>query len=188
MAAKIICLYGNKGVGKSSVADRLGEFGWVRMSLAQPIRDMLSCLLPDEYVGRFADKDRPLSQLGGKSVRYALMTLGTEWGRNLMDEDIWVQLLLDRIADSGEEKVVIDDSRMQNEYNILKYYGATFVRIRREPIDSEYIKQRAEDSKKGVALHESEAHWPLWTPDFVSVNSTPTICAEHINDFCTPCE
>ena len=184
MKTKIVCLYGSNGVGKSTIADCMQSLGWRVMSLADPIREMLACVVGEDS-GRYVDKNSPNSDLCGKSIRYAMKTLGTEWGRNMIGEGIWVSLLLKRMSLDGFEKVVIDDARMPNEYNVLKSYGAKFVRVKRKEADDRWADEVDVLIQKGIPIHDSELHWPYWTPDFVVTNDSPIVCASVIDGFCT---
>lgn len=125
---KIIGLSGKKGSGKTTVAVQLcHNYGFARLSLAQPMKDMLETLL--EYQGMFEDdiinaiwdpvcKEQPLEQLSGVSPRVALQTLGTEWGRNL-HEDFWVRILMEKAKQYP--KVVVDDVRFPNEQAYMNW-------------------------------------------------------------------
>lgn len=66
-------------------------------------------------------KETPLPQLGGKTPRFALQSLGTEWGRNMIDVDLWVRIAMHQIGITTDlgMKVVVDDLRLPNEYEAL---------------------------------------------------------------------
>lgn len=169
---RIIGLYGPQRVGKTTVAEAItkapGGAGWRRLSFADPIRAMLAAILPAEELSPLADKSKPLKVLGGKSSRDALKLLGTEWGRELIDIDIWLNALLNKAVDNKWHNIVIDDLRMHNEYNAIKRLGGFVVRVKRDP-DPPYD-----------LTHQSEAQWPLWKPDMTALNSAPSSCAQDI--------
>jgi hypothetical protein len=172
---KIIGLYGPQRVGKTTVAEAIEHItkphGWKRMSFAQPIREMLRPILPASALSPFADKDNPLRVLGGKSVRDALKLLGTEWGRDLITNDIWINALLSRAEENKWDKIVIDDLRMDNEAHAIKSLGGIIVKIVRShemPVDT---------------THKSELQWPKWQADLYVVNTSPTSCAQEIVEF-----
>jgi len=147
---KILVAIGPPQGGKSTFCDHVAGFG--RVSFATPLYEMLSCVLGRAEVARMrADntKGGPLPRLGGKSLREALQTLGTEWGRQMMHEDIWVDVLLGEWAAFPHACLAIDDLRFPNEYDKCKEMGAVFVRM----------MPHEELRKNGWDGHESESYW-----------------------------
>lgn len=124
---RIIGLTGLAGSGKSLAAELLEHrFDFVRVSFADPLRDMLSSLGID-----VRDKSSTPSVLQGRTVRYALQTLGTEWGRNLIGQDVWAAAALHRARQmSGLVlPVVFDDVRFDNEAAAIRAEGGQIWRI-----------------------------------------------------------
>ena len=82
--------------------------------------------------------------------RYALQTLGTEWGRQL-DENIWL-LYADR--DAAKRKVegfgVVPDCRFLNEAKFIRDCGGLLIEIVRPGYDG------SDAMSAGVAAHASE--------------------------------
>ena len=174
MNKKILVLYGNKGCGKSSIANELSSHRrWTRYSLAEPIRRMLAGAFGQELMNIFADKECSRNEFGGASIREAMIRLGTDWGRS-MYENIWVDWTLDRLKNSyWVDRVVIDDARFNNEYAALKAAGAKFVRVRRAAVDESIAEQ----------THQSETEWPSWVPDFEVENFSVFVAAEEIQNW-----
>jgi len=120
----IIGLVGNPQVGKSEIAKHLYYYyGFERLRFGGVIKDMLRCLgLATDFVDGPC-KNIPSDILCGKSARYAMQTLGTEWGRNLIGSNIWVNVLDNKmhtmIENLGYMKFVIDDVRFMNEMDWL---------------------------------------------------------------------
>lgn len=83
---------------------------------------------------------------GGATPRYLMQMIGTEWGRNLIDPDIWVKAWL-RKVEAIAGPVVVDDCRFPNEEAAIRSIGGTLVRITRPGQPT--IK---------TSSHESEAH------------------------------
>ena len=92
----LIALTGLAGSGKTTAADYLVKaHGFACISFAGPIKSMLRTLgltaLEDiEEVFEGEGKEKPNRLLCGKSPRFAMQTLGTEWGRDLIGPDLWV--------------------------------------------------------------------------------------------------
>ena len=132
------------------------------MAFADPLYRMLAALLDctvDEV--RAMPKSEPMPQLEGKTIRHTLQTLGTQWGRQMMGEEIWANTCVREalwLIQSGVS-VVIDDCRFHNEYKLLRDAGAKFVRLSREDMP--------EQVNPG---HESEADWPHFPVDAAVLN------------------
>jgi hypothetical protein len=130
----IIGLTGYAGSGKSTAAQHLVEkHGFTLVKFAGPLKQMMRCLgLGDrEIEGELKEEPHPL--LSGKTPRYAMQTLGTEWGRDLIGFGLWVDVAMASAAtviDQGG-RVVIDDCRFPNEAAAIKDAGGTVVNIRR---------------------------------------------------------
>ena len=141
-APKVVALYSPAPQsGKTTVADAL-EHAYcnvVRVSFASPLKAMLSAMLKEAGAGRVSIqemiygglKEKPVGILQNKSPRHALQTLGTEWGRNLIGPNLWVDLCIRKIKKSVQEGglVVVDDMRFPNEYHALREYGAYMVKV-----------------------------------------------------------
>lgn len=156
---KIIALYGPQGCGKTEAASALaGRPGWIKLSFAGPLYDMLSVMLGCD--ARMLDKKQPADGLCGKTVRHALQTLGTEWGREHIGKDVWVEAMKSRILahenTGNTEGIVIDDLRFTNEYHMLNLF--------RKRCQVEITRIHRFDTVT-TSNHESEADWPEWEPD-----------------------
>ena len=133
-----IALCGLAGSGKSTAADYfVTRHGFRRLSYAAPIKRMIRSLLIEggagfiettEKVDGFHKED-PTQFLCGKSARYAMQTLGTEWGRDLIGKDIWRRILLNKVHKLHDTPVVVDDLRFPCEAESLKAEGFLIVRI-----------------------------------------------------------
>jgi hypothetical protein len=113
----IIGLTGLKGSGKTTVADMLhNQYGFIRRSFASPIKEMLETMgIPQKYIYDVDYKETPVPGYG-KSARHMMQTLGTEWGRELVSQNIWVKAMESRINGCMRgDDVVIDDVRFPNE-------------------------------------------------------------------------
>lgn len=126
---KIIGIMGALSSGKSTAAQVLVEdYGFVRLRMADILKDMLRTLglSAEEVDGRL--KETPNGLLCGKTPRHAMQTLGTEWGRQLIGDQVWVNATLLKIANIREvnpgANIVIDDIRFMNEVDMVESFKA----------------------------------------------------------------
>lgn len=131
---RIVGFHGPEGSGKTTAARALVSLGWEERNFAGSVKNMLDTLLADLGVPSddrvaylYGDKKgRPIPELGGTSARYALRTLGTEWGRARIWSDLWVYTELKSLADGD---YVFGDVRFDNEADAIKRMGGTVYRI-----------------------------------------------------------
>lgn len=123
----IIGITGPAGSGKSTMANYLVmRHEFTRLSLADPIKQMVYYMLqsrgcedPDRWV--YGDlKEIHCDYLCGKTPRHAMQTLGTEWGRECIGQNLWTQIMLHRI-EKTHGNVVIDDVRFEDEALICNF-------------------------------------------------------------------
>jgi len=128
---RVIGLTGRKGCGKSSVAAILAKnYDFHVRSFASPIKEMLVAMgIPKNYIYDAADKEKPVPGFG-KSARYMMQALGTEFGRHLIHPDVWIRALKNKL-DYLDGDVVIDDVRFANEASMIHAYGGMILRIER---------------------------------------------------------
>jgi hypothetical protein len=128
---RVLGLTGRRGSGKSSVAKVLADtYDFEILSFATPIKDMLSAMgIPDKYLHDPEFKEQPVPGYG-KSGRYLMQTLGTEFGRHLVHPGVWVRAVKDKISKLKID-VVLDDVRFENEATMIHAYGGMIVRVER---------------------------------------------------------
>lgn len=144
---RVVALTGAAGSGKSTAADYLiRHHGYERVKFAGPLKDMMRAIgLGDEQI-EGGEKEEPNNLLCGKTPRYAMQTLGTEWGRNCMGDDFWVKLWRSRAAQHS--RVVVDDLRFPNEAEAVRSLGGVIVKL---------------EGRGGIAGgHESEKGCGTW--------------------------
>ncbi len=181
MKCSILGLVGPSGSGKTSLARGLTQdHGFVNFHMGQPLKDMLRALgLSEEDVaGAPEQRARPLPLLDGKSARYALSTLGTEWGRKMITPDLWANSLKARIekhlvASEAPTPIVVDDLRFPNDWGVVQQFGGLILTIRRPgkerlrtSFDLAYYRLGLNRLLRHGSIlgkrpiHETEFHWP----------------------------
>lgn len=156
---KLIGITGYAGSGKTTAARILVErHKFLQVKFAGPLKAMVRCLgLGDaEIEGNL--KELPSAILGGKTPRHAMQTLGSEWGRDLIHPNLWVNAAMAMVDDALDHggRVVIDDLRFPNEAEAIKSRGGMIVRIQRDGVGP-------------VNAHHSEAN--DIPPDWMIYNS-----------------
>lgn len=137
----IVAFTGLAGAGKSTAASYLVEQrGFVRVRMAGPLKAMLKTMgLTDREVDGDL-KEAPCALLGGKTPRWAMQTLGSEWGRDLIDSGLWIRAwraAVDRLP--AGTSVVVDDCRFPIEVDAITAAGGVIVRIERAGAGTESV-------------------------------------------------
>lgn len=142
---KLIALAGPAGCGKDTVGAYLAYVHHAyRYSFAQPLKDALNVMLDlDRLDWSTHLKEQTLPWLG-VSPRVLAQTLGTEWGRQIIRDDIWLIVAGRRLEKINRKLVVITDCRFGNEADWVRDRGGQVWHIRGR-------------RKEGVAAHVSEA-------------------------------
>lgn len=129
----VIGITGKAGAGKNLAGSLVP--GATVIQLADPIYEMLAVMLgvTVERLREREFKESPVAWVG-KSPRELLQTLGTEWGRNTIRQDLWIIVAKRRIADmleAGRRPVVVADVRFDNEAEMIHDHGGVVWKILR---------------------------------------------------------
>ncbi|MBS7457687.1 adenylate kinase [Coralloluteibacterium stylophorae] len=149
----IIGITGKARTGKDTLAEYLvSDHGYVRIGFADPIREFVAELtgFSVEQLMDSSLKEQPIDWLGGKSPRELMQTLGTEWGRQMVHEDLWLLVAHMRVRaarQAGAPGVVISDVRFDNEAQFVQELGGRVVGLTRAEAQS----VSAHVSESGVA-------------------------------------
>jgi hypothetical protein len=136
---RLIGVVGVARSGKSTIANYLvSRHGFVQHSFAAPLRAFVASILGWSLDELEARKEEPIPWLAAASglpsipnvewivtPRYMMQTVGTEWGRKMIDADIWVKSCMARVQhdlDAGRS-VVISDVRFNNEAEVIRGAG-----------------------------------------------------------------
>ena len=184
----LVGVVGFMGSGKGTVGDFLVEkHGFKKDSFAKALKDAASAIFGwdremlegDTPESRFQreQRDRFWSEkldIPDFTPRKALQLLGTEGGRHLFGEDLWIAGVEKRWIDAGKPRTVITDCRFPNEVGIIRNLGGVVWRVSRgeEPewyqdmlfynkglCDEEDIRKIRQMVSVGSIPHESETAW-----------------------------
>lgn len=143
----IVAFTGLAGAGKSTAAAHLvNHHGYQRVRFAGPLKAMMAALgLTSEQIDGSL-KETPCDLLGGKTPRWAMQSLGTEWGRDLIAPDLWIRAWQHAVSQvPAGVPIVVDDVRFPNEAEAVRTNGGVIVRIDRPGAGT-------------ASVHSSEAH------------------------------
>lgn len=151
--APLIGIAGRGRAGKDTVANFIiAAIGGYRYSFADPIRAMLAPLgvdMSDPYWQ--ARKEEPIPALG-VSPRRMMQTLGTEWGRQLINPDLWLVMAHQRLLRNGPG-MVISDVRFENEAAWIRKHGGRIIHV----IRPEAKAVEAHASEDGIEMLDTDA-------------------------------
>ena len=145
----VVSFWGKAGSGKSQAARILvTKYGYKPISFATPIKNVMEKFLDifgEDRNHVWSKKQQPIASLNGLTGRYLLQTFGTEWGRDLIDKNLWANIARKRISTAlgRGERVVIDDLSFVNEEIMLQEFGASIVQITRD--DEKDLKHTSEN-------------------------------------------
>ncbi|MGY2919466.1 hypothetical protein [Bradyrhizobium sp. USDA 3262] len=133
----VVGLAGFAQSGKTTAALYLEKkYGIRRKHIAEPLRAMLAVLLQAngmkaDEITRYLEgdlKEQVIPCLGVTS-RYAQITIGTEWGRELIGQDLWANTWERGIAEG--DSVMNDSVRFPNEADAIRRRGGVVIMIKR---------------------------------------------------------
>ncbi len=138
----VVGIAGYARSGKDTIADYLVENeGYTKISFSTPMKEAMYRLNPRITINE--NVNQPL-RIGvdiygweglkerSPDIRGLLQRFGTEVGRQMFDEDFWVDYALNSIPDGG--KAVIADVRYPNEANAIRALGGKVFRVERDGV------------------------------------------------------
>jgi len=149
---KLIGLAGPARSGKDTAATFLVAQGVNQYYFAKPLYEALSVMLGMSVADLKRRKEETIYPFG-KTIRYMLQTLGTEWARTLVHPDYWV-MLADSFFHRSEQSVVISDVRFENEANWIRQLGGMVFHLDRA--DRSVIDNAEHQSENGVKVGEMD--------------------------------
>lgn len=143
-STKIVGLAGKKQAGKSTVARILEEKdkNLCTLSFAEPVKRQVTTLL--RSFGLKVDRIAYYSTTGkeeiipeiGQSFRYLCQTIGTDWGRTLVCDDIWLKVAkIEMESNTYFSNFVFDDVRFENEVEFIRGLGGEVYWVQGQSFD-----------------------------------------------------
>jgi hypothetical protein len=154
MTREVYAFAGKRFSGKSTASKVLVDMGFVDAKFAEPLKNMMrafyeTCGVDKETAERKIEGDLKEVEcpfLSGKTPRYAMQTLGTEW-RNMISTTLWSDIFVQRV-ESGVlgDKIVCSDYRFPHEAEALKRLGAQTYRIERAGLVDDAVSAHISES------------------------------------------
>ncbi len=147
--------------GKTSVAHSLVlEHGYALRPFAGPLKRMVRQFLREgglspSMIDRCLDEGKEEALPGALAAfgtpRRLMQTLGTEWGRQCVGEDVWLQLWLS--GASTDKRCIADDVRFPNEAQAIRDLGGeVWVVVRDVASTAETLSHASEGALDGFAF------------------------------------
>lgn len=164
-----IYICGKAGAGKTYAAKYFMEkFGYCQAKFAHPVY-----AIARNYFG-MQNKDRKL-----------LQTIGTDAGRDTIDQDIWVNRFVQdtQIAKITSQLLglpdvffICDDCRFPNEHEVLKNSGWIGIYLDApDDIRAERLKNRDGDAQISTLGHSSETSIDLFKDELIRIDSSKSL-------------
>lgn len=150
----LIGLTGTAGTGKTTAARYLrNHHGFKGFAFADALKTGIESMfdVSIETLEMMHSKDDIIPGLG-TSLRKLYQTLGTDWGRNMINTDIWVNLLHKQIERYPGSKIVITDVRFENEAQYIRDQGGGIIHL----LSNRATPTRKHSSEHGVAAPDNE--------------------------------
>jgi hypothetical protein len=138
----LIGIHGPLESGKDTVAKTIMQLfpgKYRQYAFAWPIKEASKIIFgfTDEDVNNRLLKERT-HPFWGITPRWALQSLGTDWGRNLIRKDIWILRAQEEIKKNADEGfgTIISDVRFDNEADVIRSRNGSLICIRRPTLDT----------------------------------------------------
>jgi hypothetical protein len=155
----LVGLTGKAGCGKDTVGKHMADaYGFSTYSFATPMRNMIMAgfgLTMEQLLDRKL-KEQVIDWIG-RSPRYLMQRIGTEWGRNLVADDIWLRCASQAFGvaeNEGYPGVAITDVRFDNEADFIRDLGGFVVHVHRPGLQA--VAESGHISEAGVKFKDGD--------------------------------
>lgn len=167
---QLIGLSGYARAGKDTAAQVLRTEGWERIAFADKLREFLLRLDPGvrdngHKLVRVSDVITTFGWDGYKETIYSeeirglLQRLGTECGRQLIDDNVWVDATFANLNPDG--RYAVTDCRFVNEAEAVRTRGGKMIRIERPgvgPANSHASETSLDDYDFDAVIVNDDSH------------------------------
>ena len=171
---RLIGIAGPARAGKDTLAsyllDNLSD-DWSRSSFADPLKAMLSVI----GVDCSDDAKAVIDDSYGVTPRHMMQTLGTEWGRHMIDGDMWVKVFA-RL--NAGKCVIVPDVRFENEAELVREHGVLIHLVGRGGIEGNHASENPVEFKPGDIVIDNSRDM-AWLMSQVDGNA---VLADFVND------
>lgn len=153
----IIGIAGRARSGKTTISDQLVEcYRFTTLSFAEPIYQAARAIFGFNDGDFEGENKESVNEYWGISPRKALQLLGTEAGRRVFGEDLWIKnakLRLNEHIKRGRCRFVVSDVRYEDEAEFIRTYSPlSYVwHVRRK--GGTRISESAHLSEQGILFH-----------------------------------
>ena len=147
----LVGITGHKQAGKSTIGNFLAEhYGFETIGFADPVKEMALAIDPliptdGECILGYYPRLRDVVELYGEDaakglfpeVRRLYQRIGTEAGREVLGENVWVDALFHRIRESEQHNWAVTDVRFVNEAKAIRSRGGKVFKVTRPGYDGD---------------------------------------------------
>lgn len=150
----IVGITGYARHGKNTIGDILvNKYNFIQLAFADKVKECALAINPIifNYIGHNVHLDEYVTKLGWDEakqhveVRRLLQHIGTEMGRDIFGDNIWVNLVMNQIEPNKD--YVITDVRFQNEVDAIHLACGEVWRVIRPFYDNNVGTKHSSESK-----------------------------------------
>lgn len=150
-----IAVYGKLRAGKSAVCDYIAnKYDCEILEFIGAVQEVIDVIYPEKK---------------GVKDRETLVSVGQHMRK--LDKDVWVKVIRNKIKSSKANNILVAGVRQQNEYDMLKELGFTFIQVEAsETTRVERCVEAGDKFDKEYLRNPTELVMDEWKPDYLILN------------------
>lgn len=150
-----IAVYGKLRAGKSAVCDYIAnKYDCEILEFSGAVQEVIDVIYPEKK---------------GVKDRETLVSVGQHMRK--LDKDVWVKVIRNKIKSSKANNILVAGVRQQNEYDMLKELGFTFIQVEAsETTRVERCVEAGDKFDKEYLRNPTELVMDEWKPDYLILN------------------